>query len=93
MPFWPLIKEIQVSGNFENIPYGIELSDVPGLDDPVRFREDLARTALEEADYVAHVCDISRPSDQQMSLWRQLERQGLRNFILLLFYNLLNSRI
>ena len=55
--FWPLIRRVRIFGNFPALANGIELVDLPGLNDPNPAREQVTKKYLAKAKYVWLVCD------------------------------------
>lgn len=50
--FWPLIKEVKISGPYKCLAGGLELVDLPGLNDPNEARVDVTRGYLRTSPYV-----------------------------------------
>lgn len=51
-PIWPLIRRVSISGPFEVLRDGLELIDLPGLNDPNPVREQIARDCLRKAEFI-----------------------------------------
>lgn len=49
---WPLIKDVRVRGAYPQIPLGIEVVDLPGLNDPNEARVEVTREFLRSAPFV-----------------------------------------
>jgi hypothetical protein len=59
-PLWPLIKQVELSGPYECLSGGIELVDLPGLNDPNEARVDVTRGFLRKSAFVWLVFDMNR---------------------------------
>lgn len=55
--YWPLIRRVRIYGNFPALSHGVELVDLPGLNDPNPAREQITKRYLANAKYVWLVCD------------------------------------
>lgn len=55
--YWPLIRRVRIYGNFPALANGVELVDLPGLNDPNPAREQITKRYLANAKYVWLVCD------------------------------------
>lgn len=51
-PLWPLIKEVSIDGPYECLVGGLELVDLPGLNDPNEARVEVTREYLRTAPFV-----------------------------------------
>jgi len=51
-PLWPLIKEVNISGPYGCIAGGLELVDLPGLNDPNEARVEITRKYLRTSPFV-----------------------------------------
>ncbi|MEZ0369342.1 MAG: hypothetical protein ACAI44_09685, partial [Candidatus Sericytochromatia bacterium] len=51
-PIWPLIREVRISGPFTPLQDGLELLDLPGLNDPNPVREAITRRHLKQAEFL-----------------------------------------
>lgn len=54
--YWPLVQEVKIYGRFQALADGVNLVDLPGLDDPNEAREEITRKYLREARHVWLVC-------------------------------------
>ena len=52
---WPVVKAIKLSGNFEGLPHGIRLVDMPGVNDTNPLRVHAAREAIRKANMILYV--------------------------------------
>ncbi|MBZ5627184.1 MAG: dynamin family protein, partial [Acidobacteriia bacterium] len=59
-PLWPLIKQVELSGPYECLSGGIELVDLPGLNDPNEARVDVTRGFLHKSIFVWVVFSMVR---------------------------------
>jgi hypothetical protein len=50
--FWPLIKTVEISGDFEALQNGAVLIDLPGVNDPNQAREEVTRSFLRDAPFI-----------------------------------------
>lgn len=51
-PVWPLIRQVRITGPFAALQDGLELIDLPGLNDPNPVRESITRQALQKAEFI-----------------------------------------
>lgn len=51
-PLWPLVREVSVSGPYEPLQAGIEIVDLPGLNDPNEARVEVTREYLRTSPFV-----------------------------------------
>lgn len=51
-PIWPLIRQVRISGPFPALQDGLELVDLPGLNDPNPVRETITRRYLKSAEFL-----------------------------------------
>ena len=51
-PIWPLIRQVRISGPFDALLDGLELVDLPGLNDPNPVREAITRRHLKSAEFL-----------------------------------------
>lgn len=49
---WPLLKRVQIRGPFEILKGGLQLVDLPGLNDPNPVREAITRAYLKQAEFI-----------------------------------------
>ena len=57
---WPLVKRVDVVGNYPQVPKGVVLVDLPGLNDPNAARVEVTREYLRSAPYVWVVFNMVR---------------------------------
>lgn len=57
---WPLLKRVQIRGPFEILKGGLQLVDLPGLNDPNPVREDITRAYLKQAEFIWLTFNLSR---------------------------------
>lgn len=50
--FWPLISRLRIYGKFDILSNGVELVDLPGLNDPNPAREQVTKRYLKDAQYI-----------------------------------------
>ncbi len=78
---WPLIEQVRASGPIKNLPVGLELVDLPGLNDPNRVRVETTRRFLSSAPHIWVVFNMKRGlTDDIHGILR--ERGLLRRLIL-----------
>ncbi len=58
--YWPLIKGVEVFGNFDTLRNGAIIVDLPGLNDPNQARQKVAEDYIKEASFIWVVCEIKR---------------------------------
>lgn len=78
---WPLIEEVAVSGPFEVLQNGLELVDLPGLNDPNEARVEVTRRYLRTAPFTWLVFNMVRGVTQDVRQVLQ-EEQLLRHLVL-----------
>jgi hypothetical protein len=59
-PLWPLIRQVNVSGPYECLAGGLELIDLPGLNDPNEARVEVTREFLRTSPFVWVVFQMVR---------------------------------
>ncbi len=57
---WPLIDRVNVAGPLPQLPDGVELIDLPGLNDPNRMRVEATRRLLSESPHIWVVFNMKR---------------------------------
>ncbi|MBI3073659.1 MAG: dynamin family protein [Deltaproteobacteria bacterium] len=57
---WPLVNRVEISGSFPCLAGGIELVDLPGLNDPNEARIDVTRKYLRHAPFIWLVFSMKR---------------------------------
>lgn len=78
---WPLIEQVRATGPIKNLPPGLELVDLPGLNDPNRVRVETTRRFLSSAPHIWVVFNMNRGlTDDIHGILR--ERGLLRRLIL-----------
>ncbi|MHB9008005.1 MAG: dynamin family protein [Limisphaerales bacterium] len=78
---WPLIEQVRASGPIKNLPPGLELVDLPGLNDPNRVRVETTRRFLSSVPHIWVVFNMKRGlTDDIQGILR--ERGLLRRLIL-----------
>jgi len=78
---WPLIEQVRATGPISNLPAGLELVDLPGLNDPNRVRVETTRRFLSSAPHIWVVFNMKRGlTDDIHGILR--ERGLLRRLIL-----------
>jgi hypothetical protein len=78
---WPLIERVKASGPIPQLPEGVELVDLPGLNDPNRVRVETTRKFLTTAPHIWVVFNMKRGlTDDIHGILR--ERGLLRRLIL-----------
>lgn len=58
--YWPLVKIVEIIGPFESLPQGIQLVDLPGMNDPNAAREAVTRRYLSESPYLWAMFNLKR---------------------------------
>ena len=79
--YWPLVRRVVVSGPFDNLPAGVELVDLPGLDDPNEAREKVTLDYLAQAPFIWIVSECKRGIKK--SVTQVLKEQKLLRRLLL----------
>lgn len=51
-PIWPMIRQVRITGPFAPLQDGLELVDLPGLNDPNPVREAITHRYLKSADFL-----------------------------------------
>jgi energy-coupling factor transporter ATP-binding protein EcfA2 len=57
---WPLVESVLIEGNFENLPFGLEIIDLPGLNDPNEAREHLTLNHIRNSKFTFVAYNIKR---------------------------------
>jgi len=57
---WPLLKRVQIRGPFEILKGGLQLVDLPGLNDPNPAREQITRAYLKQAGFIWLAFNLTR---------------------------------
>ena len=80
-PLWPLVREVAIRGPFDPLKDGIELVDLPGLNDPNDARVEVTREYLRSSPFVWLVFSMVRgiTADIQQILY---EERVLRTLVL-----------
>lgn len=80
-PMWPLIKQVNVSGPYDFLAGGLELIDLPGLNDPNESRVEVTRKFLRTSPFVWVVFPMVRGlTDDVQRIFR--EEKLLRTLVL-----------
>ncbi len=59
-PLWPLVQEVQIEGPIELLSEGLQVVDLPGLNDANPVREAIARKYLKQAEFVCLTFNTAR---------------------------------
>ena len=79
--YWPLVKIVDITGPFETLPRGIQLVDLPGVNDPNEAREEVTRRYLRESPYLWALFNIKRGLTKDVRTLL-LEQKLLRQLLL-----------
>jgi hypothetical protein len=79
--YWPLVKIVDITGPFETLPRGIQLVDLPGVNDPNEAREEVTHRYLREAPYLWALFNIKRGLTKDVRTLL-LEQKLLRQLLL-----------
>jgi energy-coupling factor transporter ATP-binding protein EcfA2 len=79
--YWPLVKIVDITGPFETLPRGIQLVDLPGVNDPNEAREEVTRRYLRESPYLWALFNIKRGLTKDVRTML-LEQKLLRQLLL-----------
>jgi len=78
---WPLIKQVNISGPYDCISGGLELIDLPGLNDPNEARVEITREFLRTSPFVWVIFPMVRGLTQDIRMILQ-EEKLLRTLVL-----------
>lgn len=78
--FWPLVQYVEISGPFPVLRSGLQLVDLPGLNDPNPAREAITQRYIEQAPYVWLTFTAKNPLTKDLHELL-IERNLLRQFL------------
>lgn len=78
---WPLIKQVDISGPYECLAGGLELVDLPGLNDPNEARVEVTREFLRTSPFVWVIFSMVRGLTEDIQTILR-EEKLLRTFVL-----------
>lgn len=79
--YWPLVQTVEIEGPFESLRSGIQLVDLPGVNDPNPAREEITRKYLKSAPHIWLIFNTRRGITKDVSDLL-LEQNLLRQFML-----------
>lgn len=73
---WAILKKVELSSNFAEIPYGITLVDLPGINDINPFRRKIAKEELKGIDHIFYCINLDGglQNEEHLKTFRDLHR-------------------
>lgn len=72
---WAIVQDVLITGDFAELPYGLELIDLPGLNDPNAAREQLTLEYVRKSKFLFVIYNFKRYETKDIS--SALSQEGL----------------
>jgi predicted GTPase len=72
---WALVQDVLITGDFSELPFGLELIDLPGLNDPNAAREQLTLEYVRKSKFLFVIYNFKRYETKDIS--NALRQEGL----------------